>query len=252
MKPITYTMKDITKMLNITETTVRNYEKKGLVSVERAENNYRQFTLKNLTKLVSIRKYHRIGCSLDMIKDLLSCRDAQSMTAILNVQKQKLQQQITDLQLSIQMIETDIRRAEMISHVVSDRTFIMMPDFRFYSVDELDIHHSTVKKNDISNYAFMYTPEDLYNNTPPHLGYIRKISDTPTDRLCLYKMYKVDKSIVGTEGTRTLHHEDLIYLKENGYEICDNVIAVKVFSMVDEDNDSVDYIEAYLPVRKTE
>ena len=251
MKPITYSMKDITKMLHITETTIRNYEKKGLISIERSENNYRIFTLKNLSRLISIRKYHRLGYSLDTIKILLNCNNTQSMIETLNIQKLNIEKQIHHLQQNIQMIDTDIHRAEMIRNNIKKSSFIKHPDIRFYSVDDMKHPHGFMNLMEISNYAFMYTPEDLYNNCLPHLGYIKKISDKPLDQLCLYRLYKVDNSIVGTEGTRKLYDEDLIFLKENGYELCGNVIAVKLFSMMD-DNSPVDYIEAYLPIRKTE
>ena len=76
------------------------------------------------------------------------------------------------------------------------------------------------------------------------------MSEKGTDQICLYRVYRIDSSIVGTEGTRKLYNEDLIYLQENGYEICGDTLSIKLFSMQDDDGQPVEYMEAYIPVKK--
>ncbi|MFN4261606.1 MAG: heavy metal-responsive transcriptional regulator [Gemmataceae bacterium] len=83
-----YTISQLAHAANIPTTTVRYYERVGLVEPEdRSAGNYRLYSEESLRKLKFIRAAQAIGFTLDDVKALLStpsntaasCRDVQSL-----------------------------------------------------------------------------------------------------------------------------------------------------------------------------
>jgi MerR family Zn(II)-responsive transcriptional regulator of zntA len=66
------TIKAVANKLNLSVSTIRYYEKKGLLDIHRKENNYREYSLddEKKLKLILVMKYS--GFSIKEIKELLS------------------------------------------------------------------------------------------------------------------------------------------------------------------------------------
>ena len=54
---MTFTIKQVAKMLGVVSATIRNWEKSGLITVRRSASNYRIFTLDDIELLKKIREY---------------------------------------------------------------------------------------------------------------------------------------------------------------------------------------------------
>lgn len=69
------TIKAVADKLNISVSTIRYYEKNGLLDIHRKENNYREYNLddEKKLKLILVMKYS--GFSIKEIKELLSLND---------------------------------------------------------------------------------------------------------------------------------------------------------------------------------
>lgn len=69
------TIKKIAKKLNVSESSIRYYERNGLLSIQRGKNNYCQYTTEDeeKIKLILVMKYS--GFSIKEIKELLSLND---------------------------------------------------------------------------------------------------------------------------------------------------------------------------------
>ncbi|WP_429969018.1 MerR family transcriptional regulator [Enterococcus sp. AZ136] len=69
------TIKAVADKLNISVSTIRYYEKNGLLDIHRKENNYREYSLddEKKLKLILVMKYS--GFSIKEIKELLSLND---------------------------------------------------------------------------------------------------------------------------------------------------------------------------------
>jgi DNA-binding transcriptional MerR regulator len=67
-----YSIKQLAKDLNVPISTIRYYERKGVILPKREDNNYRTFTEqdKNQLKLILVMKYS--GFTLEQIKKLFS------------------------------------------------------------------------------------------------------------------------------------------------------------------------------------
>ena len=54
---LTFTINQVAKMLNVAPTTIRNWEKKGLIAARRSPSNYRIFTIDDIELLKKIKEY---------------------------------------------------------------------------------------------------------------------------------------------------------------------------------------------------
>lgn len=71
------TIKTIAEKLNISVSTIRYYEKKGLLNIHREQNNYRKYSLEDEKKLKLILVMKYSGFSIKEIKELLSLNSEQ-------------------------------------------------------------------------------------------------------------------------------------------------------------------------------
>ena len=64
-------IKEISKKLNITSRTIRYYEKRGLIKIQRLNNNYRYFDNKSIERLTFLVRSRNLGFSLEESKELI-------------------------------------------------------------------------------------------------------------------------------------------------------------------------------------
>lgn len=91
-----YSMQEVELLLGIPRTTVRHYIDKGLVEVDRDdENGYQQFTFNNLVQLSQIVYYREMmGYSLDSIEELLNSQQFETVEQIANKATRRLRAEI--------------------------------------------------------------------------------------------------------------------------------------------------------------
>ena len=53
---LTFSVSQVAKMLGVVPGTIRNWEKCGIITVKRSKNNYRIFTLDDLTTLRKVKE----------------------------------------------------------------------------------------------------------------------------------------------------------------------------------------------------
>lgn len=132
MGKINYTIGDILKIMNITEGSIRNYEKKGLIKSERnANNKYRYYSYRDLNRIASVRKYRNLGLSLDKIKNLLISDNISDTQSILEDHHRKLIEQANELLENANKINLDIEKINKIEKNLDNFTLIDMPQFYF-------------------------------------------------------------------------------------------------------------------------
>lgn len=82
------TINEISKELNITKRAIKFYEEKGLLSVAKDGNGYRNYSFDDVTKLKRISLYRKLGISISDIKVLLEKEKTDILQEIL-IQKEK-------------------------------------------------------------------------------------------------------------------------------------------------------------------
>ena len=83
------TIKDAEKLTGLTAKSIRFYESKGLINVERNEtNDYRNYSENDIRQLMKIKTYRYFGFSIEEIKELLQS-DSKSIIEKIELTVQK-------------------------------------------------------------------------------------------------------------------------------------------------------------------
>lgn len=82
-------LNEIVKEVGMTKRAIKYYEEKGLLSVKKNNNGYRNYTKKDVETLKKISIYRKLGICIDDIKKLLETNDKR---ILLDVYHQKLQE----------------------------------------------------------------------------------------------------------------------------------------------------------------
>jgi DNA-binding transcriptional MerR regulator len=117
----TYTITELSKEFEITPRAIRFYEDQGLLSPKRTGTGGRQrvYSTRDRTRLKLTLRGKRLGLSLMEVKDLIEMYDSPSDThsqltkflAVLSKNRDSLERQLEDLQLTLAEISTHETRA---------------------------------------------------------------------------------------------------------------------------------------------
>lgn len=87
---------DFSKLSNTSTRMLRHYEELGLITVKRSENdnNYRDYSAKELQKVGQIKVLQDLGFSLRMIKEMMEKDSPIELESYFDIQKEQLEEQI--------------------------------------------------------------------------------------------------------------------------------------------------------------
>ncbi len=93
-----YTLGEVTKLLEVSKSTIRNYERQGLLEISRKEdNNYRSFTEEDVWILREIRAFRGLRFSLEEIYDLMGNTGEQGVAELLQNKRHELVKEAAEL-----------------------------------------------------------------------------------------------------------------------------------------------------------
>ncbi|MHB1286404.1 MAG: MerR family transcriptional regulator [Leptospirales bacterium] len=97
-----YTVGKLAQIVNVSTDTVRLYEKMGLLKAMRGENRYRYFSQDSLQRIQFIRKFQKVGFTLEEISIFLGLphKDPQLCPEVKKILEQKnsqLEKQIREM-----------------------------------------------------------------------------------------------------------------------------------------------------------
>lgn len=95
------TIKEVEQELGIPRATIRFYERKNLLSPNREENSYRDYSQEDVERLKTIVVFRKLGISVADIEDILD--GAVSLSAILEKNIAALQEQVEELNGAIRV-----------------------------------------------------------------------------------------------------------------------------------------------------
>ena len=93
------TINDISKELGITKRAIKFYEEKGLISVPKDENGYRNYSQEHIRALKTISVYRKLGIGITDIRKIISNEDASILIRVLEKKKAELQDKQNELLL---------------------------------------------------------------------------------------------------------------------------------------------------------
>lgn len=82
-------LNDIIKEVGMTKRAIKYYEEKGILSIDRDSNGYRNYTQKDIETLKKISVFRKLGIS---IKDIQKLLESDDKTILLHIYQEKLQE----------------------------------------------------------------------------------------------------------------------------------------------------------------
>lgn len=112
MNKETYTISELAAELEISASTIRFYEEKGLLSPERTQGNQRIYTHRERGRLKLILRGKRFGATLDEIAEMIGMADT-DINEKVQIDKslyylEKKYQEIQDHKKEIRLFENDL------------------------------------------------------------------------------------------------------------------------------------------------
>lgn len=124
-----HTVKEVSKLLDLTEHTVRFYTDKGLVpSVQRDKNNNRLFDQESINWLIGVKYLKQVGMSVEDIKSYVDlCLEGNSTIQeryeIILKQKEIAQAQLEEAKRTVKYMEEKANHyLEIVNGVIPDDT----------------------------------------------------------------------------------------------------------------------------------
>lgn len=108
---MTYTISDVSKMMNLPVSTIRYYDKEGLLPfIQRKESGYRIFTDNDIKMLEIIECFKRTGMSIKEIRQFIDWvkegdESLEKRYQLFISRKKAVQQEMNDLQKQLDLIE---------------------------------------------------------------------------------------------------------------------------------------------------
>lgn len=135
-----YTISQIAEMFNITTNKIRFYEKKGLLSpIRKDDNQYRKFNEDDIVRLQSILLYRSMGLSIDAIKNILKNNEKENYLTHFNNQWKLVNDEIHRLNIIRRSLEQ-----------VIDKIYEETNDYKIKD-NLLEIINESNKLNNIKN-----------------------------------------------------------------------------------------------------
>ena len=114
IKSTSFTISELAHQMEISPSTIRFYEEKGLIKPDRSPGNQRMYTRRNRARLKLILRGKRFGFSLDEIAEMIGAEEA-DMDEVEQIDRSQvfLDQKIEEIQLK--RIELDYLEKDLFS-----------------------------------------------------------------------------------------------------------------------------------------
>ena len=134
-------IKELENILSISRSNIRFYEKQGLFSPERKDNNYREYTNQDIEVLKKIIIFRKMGFTVEEIK-LIQNNDLSFAEAIANAQR-RIEDEIEQLNGSLKLIKQ-----------------VAQENLSFDKID-IDEHWNTISESEKSGEKFVDICKDF-------------------------------------------------------------------------------------------
>jgi len=278
-----YTIGDISKICSVPIKTLRYYDKIGLLTPSRRDNetNYRYYTESQMLILHNIKKLQSYGFSLDEIRDLIFNGSMPILHASLEKRLNEIRGRINSLQslyntIEYQLSVIDIQRRFKKNSGTSESETISVEDicekkilYTRFSEENYDSSHiliprwlelfSLVRKNGLN---IIGSVTETYFNQPLE-QFLKKQCDMQiaipvsafTGNYTFFKIQPAFKAVTAMhfgsyENIINTHVAALKWLNSNGYEVCGPIMQEYIISPADVKSSDDFLTKIIIPVKK--
>ena len=148
--------KDVETLLNTTKQTLIYYEKEGLITPSRDENNYRNYSLDDIETIKFIILMRSMELSIEEIQSILNGQV--NLTDALKDKQEALKKAHIELEDANQKIENYIKRIPVYVSFHQENTCHLCLLDEFIVFDHHTIHLQDIEKISLSMCSQLYTP----------------------------------------------------------------------------------------------
>lgn len=147
MRSIYMTIGDVSKIYGISKQTILYYEKLGLFSPAKIEDNgYRYYTLEECYRLELILSLKKLNLSLKDIQDYVEHRGPHMLKILLEDARHGFDREINDLYTNKMNLEKTLFNLERYLKIPQNRLFFGMKEESFYALTPYDATETGKKK----------------------------------------------------------------------------------------------------------
>lgn len=275
MKTI-YTIGEIAKLLGVSSEQIRKYEKEGLLSIYRDENNYRYYESPDLTLLMLIRKYRNLDFSIKEIKTLLNgnldeclnlytdcaSRIDEKIQRLNDMKNHVLDNHVKLMQLKKYDSEIMLEQMPTLKGFIYRNNRTIMTDF--LNNEQLG---QIMKSVPPLTYIINYDNSILKNRDGDAFYSVGYACDTSYDvclpkgssyfetkpKLCVTIVIKHTVNIIEEKWENSNVYNDFLrsgvldYIEANKYSVCGDILGIKLFDYYNSES-FVHYIKYWIPV----
>ena len=262
-KQLTYSIGTVCRMLHITEATLRLYDRKGLITSRKDERGYRYYTFKDFHTISLIRHYRNMDLSMEQIRELLYDKTVDQQLQLMKNYVEEKEKFIARQKQILELMSYDVFMLNEVLHHPYQYEVIELKPFAFLDLVQ---YQDRKKKTDPITHVTERIPSafpgsripinQLRQNTEPRVGYIVFDTDKIED-FSDYTLYPAQKYIrtllrndqqdQGVAGFYQALVPGLDYLRENDYELVNDILGFKITSEVFDERVS-DYNWVYFPI----
>lgn len=263
-----YSVGAVCKSLDIHESTLRLYEKQGLItSIKNPENQYRSYTFRDLCVILMVRQYRSYGLSLEKIQELIRQESAESLMQKFQQVIEEKEQLIKQEQKLLGLMKEQLTDLSYVTYRTNQFQVITMPEICFFNCQNKKIHQNPEYKKLVSqwsklvpfsHYGCRMSQHDLKENAPVDFGYLcfRKhlpdeylhpdFIETAPSRTYVQGVLRITKEQESIASFYGCIQPGLAYLKAHNFTLCGDAIAYKICTIKEEEQ--LDYYILLLPV----
>lgn len=263
-----YTIGQVANILGISRDKLRYYEEVGVLSPQQNHNNnYRQYDLNDMLKLLSIELYRSIDLNFKTIKKILEDSSAYEIESVLNEKRIELLDEIQKLKTLVGRIDKLQCNLNDIKSCLNNLDIRKMPPIKildeisdFDAFDEYSVIHDNINQTKepsiIKSLKRLATFDDSgIISTKMLVTRDVEFHDSLQDKdilsyeKCLYTV--IEDSFEYGNIMQMTFEKCMTWLKQNGYRHM-GVSIIGMLLIGYHTGGSASYLEVYIPIEKNE
>ena len=141
-------IKQVEELVGITRKNIRFYEERGLLSVERAENGYREYSLKDVKRLQEIRFLRKLFIPIEDMREVFEGK--KSLTSCLEYQVEKMEREKKNLTQVQEFCETLLQEKLTLEELDAEACLERMEQLEkegtnFMNIQKTDVHKKKIR-----------------------------------------------------------------------------------------------------------
>lgn len=256
----------VSKLLGISDNTLRFFDKEGIVHAKKAPNGYRFYDDWDINFLIEYKKYRSFGFHVEETKDILYEDSLDTLRSRIEDNEKEIEKQIQRGYMLLEYHRNYISRLEDIKNKVGQVIFTDMVEIDYFP---MRYNNTYMCKPDVSELfspwseAFPFVEPLLVVNQPHDENYecALSIRHEYLDRIPLPRNHLVKSSVPGqavntvivggeknTFSTQLLA-DTFFEIEAQGYDVAGPSVGYYL-ARVHEEERYCRYIDVYIPVRK--